>query len=87
MKAALCLLVFAGGLAAQTRCAIQGVVVDALTRQPLARARVFAAMDSDSDSAQAVRLITDAHGVFCFEDLAAGEYQLRAARAFYIDTT
>jgi uncharacterized protein (DUF2141 family) len=80
-------LLFATALTAQPPCAIRGIVVDALTNQPLPRTRVFAEIDSDSDnnSSPPVRQITDASGNFCFEKLAAGEYAVRASRAYYID--
>ncbi len=87
MKRLACSLLFASMLSAQPVCAIRGIVVDALTKQPLPRAQVFAERDSDSDddSAPAVRRTTDSHGAFCFESLTAGKYSLRVTRSFYID--
>lgn len=87
MKRVACHLLFATTLTANPLCAIRGIVVDALTNQPLPRTQVFADMhsDSDDDSAPAVRQITDSYGAFCFETLTTGKYGIRATRAFYID--
>lgn len=68
MKGVACLLLFAATLTAQPLCAIRGVVVDAITTQPLPRTQVLAELDSDSDddSALPVRQITDSNGTFWF---------------------
>ncbi len=77
---------FAPALIAQSRCAIQGIVVDALTGQPLAGAQVFADPDTEDYSALPVRRIAGPQGTFCFENLIPGDYGLRAKRALYLDT-
>ncbi len=91
MKRLACALLFATALTAQSPCAIRGTVVDALNSQPVARAQVFASADSDADdddaAAPPVRQITDAHGSFCFENLAEGDYVVTAKRARYIDAS
>jgi hypothetical protein len=84
MKLQGCCLILAGVLVAQPRCSIRGTVVDALTNQPLTKAEVFA--DSEDDLGLPVRRITDLQGAFCFEDLAAGDYTLKAGHARYIDS-
>lgn len=85
MKRLACHLIFAGALAAQSPCSIRGIVVDAFTAQPLAKAEIFA--DSEDDSALPVRRITDSQGAFCFAALTAGNYRVRAKRAGYIDAS
>lgn len=91
MKRLACFFLFAAAATAQPRCSIRGTVIDALTGQPLARAQVFAYpgsdADDDDDALPPVRQISDSRGMFCFENLAAGDYEIAAKRSRYIDAS
>ena len=71
-------------VSAQTRCVLEGVVIDGVTGRPLDKARVFAHADADVISELPVRRLTDTNGRFCFERLQAGAYTVDAKRTGYL---
>jgi Carboxypeptidase regulatory-like domain len=64
--------------------ALEGTVIDAMTRQPVRRARVAL-----SSSAMRVPklIVTDDEGHFAFTDLPAGAYLVTTSKAGYLDST
>ena len=63
---------------------IAGLVVDALSSQPVRRATVVV---TDSASSSGSRLaVTDDHGRFAFEGLPSGRYVVTATKAAYLPT-
>src|SRR5260370_20059999 len=61
---------------------INGIVVDAMSGQPLARAQVSISAQGVRDSGQSA--VTDEDGRFVFENLPAGHYGLFARRKGYL---
>ena len=61
---------------------ISGTVVDALSGQPLSRAQVFIALQTERDSTQSTTTGDD--GRFAFLNLAPGTYALSAERRGYV---
>lgn len=84
----LCLRVLSGISATLWVCqsaapaVIEGVVAEARTGRPLARARVL--LESAGGGAQ--RVLTDRHGRFLFSDLPAGVYYLAASKPGFAAT-
>lgn len=84
----LALVLVAGTVGAQqTSAAISGVVVDGVTRQPLAGVIVeLRAPSSGAVLARLTRQVTDERGRFVFSDLAAGAgYTLQATKPGYVN--
>jgi hypothetical protein len=74
--------------AQQRACAIQGAVLDAQNGSAIAKAKIFATLETDNEGGPPpVRRITDASGQFCFEHLDAGEYRVQAERFGYLDAS
>ena len=67
-------------------CAIAGRTVDALTGQPVVKAKVFV-NSSDASDAIPIRHITNDTGEFCFGQLPPGNYTVMAQRAGYLQTS
>ncbi|MBV9081241.1 MAG: carboxypeptidase regulatory-like domain-containing protein [Acidobacteriaceae bacterium] len=70
----------------QQTCAIRGIVTDSLTHQPVAKAKVFAALFGGPDDSAPLRRVTDANGAFCFEHLEPGDYEISVKKPGYLDT-
>lgn len=83
----LALLLIAGTVRAQQSAAISGVVVDGVTRQPLAGVIVeLRAPSGGAVLARLTRQVSDDRGRFVFSDLAAGSgYTLQATKAGYVN--
>lgn len=79
------LLLFAG-VSACGACAIQGTVVDSLSGRAVPNAQVFVRPHGE-ETAVPVRRITDGSGRFCFERLEAGDYEVNAKRAGYLNAS
>ncbi|MBV9227370.1 MAG: carboxypeptidase regulatory-like domain-containing protein [Acidobacteriaceae bacterium] len=85
---ALLLTLFVPPLAAQTTCAISGIVMDEISGRPVAQAKIFAQSDEADDQDEplpAVRRLSDANGHFCFERLTLDSYTITANKAGYLD--
>jgi len=72
------------------KCTLAGTVVDAITKQPLRDATVFArALPSEAPASTSLAEnpagLTDAGGRFSFENLAPGRYLVRASHPGYVN--
>lgn len=68
----------------QEDCALRGTVSDSMSGRALARIQVFARTDA---SALPVRRISNAAGMFCFENLRPGDYGITTKGAGYLDAS
>ena len=82
MKLALAWLCLGSLATGQTRCALEGRVVDQKTGQPVARAHLFVIREA---ALTAIRTSTNEQGRFCFAQLDAGSYHAVAQRTGYLE--
>jgi protocatechuate 3,4-dioxygenase beta subunit len=67
----------------QSRCAVAGTVVDAVTGQPVRAAEIYATILSGSSAAESTPVHTDANGRFSIDNLEPGRYVLQASHDDY----
>jgi hypothetical protein len=68
---------------AQSRCAVAGSVVDAVSGQPVSAAEIYATSLSGNDASEFTPTHTDANGRFAIDNLEPGRYVLQASHDGY----